>query len=128
MNKKWKLTIVSIFSMIMISCDRIWEENQRKKAEDNYTSPFVGTYSGKIDGFSLGQMTIKVSKSGYVSGNINYDGTSDILSGAVLDAGALQSVTTVNGSGFTFYGSMKELKGNWKRNGQTGNWSVAKEN
>lgn len=126
--KKIAVAVLSVCCIVAtVSCDRIWEEKQKNDAYDNYTSPYIGTWIGAVDGVTNGKLTIMVSKNGYVNGTVEYEGHTDRIGGAVQDNGALQSMYSVDKAGFNFYGSLKDRRGTWKRNDKSGGWQVTKQ-
>ena len=76
--------------MILFSCERMidnyWKEQERK----NYTSPYMGTWTGTYTGDERGTFTLEVSKSGYMknekNSNRNYG------SGGFYDARPVQRI------------------------------------
>jgi len=72
---KKKLFYNIFLLMSLFSCERImdnyWKEQERK----NYTSPYMGTWTGTYTGDERGTFTLEVSKSGYMKRVTRTSGT-----------------------------------------------------
>lgn len=121
--------------MVMLSitsCDRIidyyLDENKRRKDIDNYTSPYMGSWSGIYVGDEAGVFTIEINKGGYVKASRTSDeGFNESFEiGQVLHDGSLQGVYT-GYSKFRLFGSLVYKKGTWEQQGKKGTWTIIKE-
>ena len=120
---KKKLFYSIFLLMILFSCERMidnyWKEQERK----NYTSPYMGTWTGTYTGDERGTFTLEVGKSGYMKRVTRTSGTfyEEQSMGCVLHDGTLQQVYSGD-SKFMIQGSLRFGKCEWKKEGQRGTW------
>lgn len=122
--KKRIILLLCVFSLI--SCQRIidsyWEQKRAENAEENYTSPWRGSWGITYTGSMNGTMVMKVYKNGFVK--VNND---DYFTGYAGHAhGEISSVKSSQ-TGFKFYGNLRVAHGTWKKGSLTGTWTATKQ-
>jgi len=112
----------------LFSCQEILDNQRERDEQENYTSPYKGTWIGNYTGQENGTLTLIVAKNGYteVIKTSQFSDSETFYSGMITDYGALQSVSS-QASGFVLYGNLQNKSGTWKKGEWSGNWSLTKQ-
>lgn len=123
--------LIALFSLT--SCEQILDNYWERKAEENYVSPYKGSYIGTYSGSDQGVLQIDISSKDYVevtrtSSNNNFKET---FQGG-MSGSSFNSVQS-RSSGFTLLGNLipsaeKTYAGTWKMSeGNSGTWTLKKK-
>lgn len=112
-----------ILCITLYSCQQLTGNIWERDAIDNYNSPYQGIYTGTYGGDYSGKFNFQVGKSGTIFG-LRDD--VDNFGGKVYEGGALLNVQSPT-TGFILIGSLVSIKGTWKQNDNTGNWTATKQ-
>ncbi|MCW3162798.1 hypothetical protein [Chryseobacterium oryctis] len=120
MVKNIKFLTLIVILISLISC-------VQNREEDNYVTPYKGTWTGNYSGDQIGTLIMKVSEKGTVEvkrTSMEFQETfyTSLLGGG---SGALSTMTP-SASGFIVYGSLETKSGTWKMGALQGTWSVVK--
>ncbi|MGI9650890.1 hypothetical protein [Chryseobacterium sp. RLHN22] len=122
-----RLILIFILIISLQSCERIIEQNRFNSEQENYTSPYQGTWYGAYTGSSANStFSLKVYKAGNVEVIRSSGNTSETFYGQVLDNGSLTSLYSQS-SGFTMNGNLNTKSGTWQQGNLSGNWTVSKQ-
>jgi hypothetical protein len=141
MKKLFSFSVFVCLLLSLSSCEElfdrvvnatIWGNGDGPKG--NYTSPYMGKWTGIYSGDENGDLVLNVAKSGGISGTITkktyLDGNlsqeaEDIL-GAVLEGGSLMQVNSINHN-YSILGNLETKSGTWKKGNLTGTWKLTKQ-
>jgi hypothetical protein len=127
MKINFRFILTGFVILSLISCENILDDAQRKKEQENYTTPFMGKWSGNYTGEQNGTLFLNVSKSGSIEVTRSSGGSQEVFYTSLLGGGSGSiNNTSPSSSGFELYGNLESKSGTWKMGGQKGNWSVAK--
>ncbi|TXF77200.1 hypothetical protein [Chryseobacterium sp.] len=115
----------------LISCEQVMDNYWDRKAEENYISPYKGTYLGSFAGNDSGSLKIEVSKSDNVtitkhssisnSDEMYYDGLIGAsFNGSPSPATGFKLLGNLNSSNNTY-------SGNWTQGNASGTWTLTKQ-
>lgn len=122
-----RIIVCCLLIISLISCDRIIEQQNEKIAEENYTSPYKGTWYGFYTGSNTNPtFVLEVYKAGNVQVTRNYGDSSEEFYGQIYESGLLNSVYSSK-SGFLLAGSLQTKTGTCQQNDFTGTWTVTKK-
>ncbi|ANF49205.1 hypothetical protein A0O34_00930 [Chryseobacterium glaciei] len=123
MKLKIKYLLIIFPLLTVLSCQHVLDEVERDKQEENYTSPYMGKWSGSYSGDQSGTLILNVNKSGTIEGTKISQGHQETFYSGLI--GSSISSTT-SSSGFTLYGNLESKSGTWKMGNLNGSWSVTK--
>lgn len=114
-----------LFSLLSVfSCQHVLDEIERDKNEENYTSPYMGKWSGSYSGDQSGTLILNVTKSGSIEGTKVSQGHQETFYSGLI--GSSINSTSTSSSGFILYGNLESKSGTWKMGSLSGTWSVTK--
>ena len=118
-----KLVFITSSFLLFISCDTMRE----REAIENYTSPYMGVYVGRLSSPQVsGTLVIDVKKGGSVEITKTILGESEnYIWGTVSDGGAIAYVNSPY-TGFVLEGSLNTNNGTWRQGNWSGTWYVIK--
>lgn len=102
----------------------VLDEIERDKNEENYTSPYMGKWSGSYSGDQSGTLILNVTKSGSIEGTKVSQGHQETFYSGLI--GSSINSTSTSYSGFILYGNLESKSGTWKMGNLSGTWSVSK--
>lgn len=116
----YKNFLTGILLFMLISCDVFLDEVHEKNEQENFTSAYMGKWTGSYTGDLNGTLIFNVHKNATVE--INRNGQ-EIYSSALI--GSSFNVDKAP-SGFILYGNLENKSGTWEMGNLKGTWSVAK--
>lgn len=119
---KYLLLIFPLLSVF--SCEHVLDEMERNKNEKNYTSPYMGKWSGTYTGDESGTLVLNVKKGGSIEGVKTSQGQQETFYSELI--GSSINSMPISNSGFTLYGNLESKSGTWKMGNLNGSWSVTK--
>jgi len=116
------LIVCTLFSMQ--SCEHILDQAEEKRAQENFTSEFIGYYKGSYTGDLSGSLEVNVRKDASVQVIRSTAGNPDIYITNLI----MSSFNGVSQSpeGFMLIGNMQTKKGTWEMGSLKGTWSLTK--
>ncbi len=114
----------TIFSLS--SCAEFWRDQEKRIAEENYISPYMGIWNGTYSGDENGTLSLNVKKDGRIEVTRKHYDSNDIFYTTIYEGGSIYNSPSLN-SGFTLYGNMEQKGGTWKMGDWKGSWSVTKQ-
>ena len=108
----------------MQSCEHILDQAEEKRAQENFTSEFIGYYKGSYTGDLSGSLEVNVRKDASVQVIRSTAGNPDIYITNLI----MSSFNGVSQSpeGFMLIGNMQTKKGTWEMGSLKGTWSLTK--
>lgn len=122
-NLTVKILIVCTL-LSMQSCEHILDQAEEKRAQENFTSEFMGYYKGSYTGDLSGSLEVNVRKDASVQVIRSTAGNPDTYITNLI----MSSFNGVSQSpeGFMLIGNMQTKNGTWKMGNLKGTWSIAK--
>ena len=122
-NLTVKILIACTF-LSMQSCEHILDQAEEKRAQENFTSEFMGYYKGSYTGDLSGSLEVNVRKDASVQVIRSTAGNPDTYITNLI----MSSFNGVSQSpeGFMLIGNMQTKNGTWKMGNLKGTWSVTK--
>jgi hypothetical protein len=110
--------------MILQSCEQILDQAEENRAQESFTSEFMGYYKGSYTGDLSGSLEVNVRKDASVQVIRSTAGNPDTyITNLIMSSfnGVSQSP-----AGFMLIGNMQTKNGTWKMGNLKGTWSVTK--
>lgn len=122
-NLTVKILITCTFLSIQ-SCEQILDQAEEKRAQENFTSEFMGYYKGSYTGDLSGSLEVNVRKDASVQVIRSTAGNPDTYITNLI----MSSFNGVSQSpeGFMLIGNMQTKNGTWKMGNLKGTWSITK--
>lgn len=122
-NLTVKILIACTF-LSMQSCEHILDQAEEKRAQENFTSEFMGYYKGSYTGDLSGSLEVNVRKDASVQVIRSTAGNPDTYITNLI----MSSFNGVSQSpeGFMLIGNMQTKNGTWKMGNLKGTWSITK--
>ena len=129
---KLRISLLLIVILSLVSCQQIVDTYYENHQNDNYVSPYKGTYLGSFSGDDNGTLKIEISaKDGVnITKHSNISNADDIFTSS-LNGSHLSGNASPN-SGFRLVGDLvsqtKTFSGTWVQGNFKGNWTITKIN
>lgn len=116
--------LIACTLLSMQSCEHILDQAEEKRAQENFTSEFMGYYKGSYTGDLSGSLEVNVRKDASVQVIRSTAGNPDTYITNLI----MSSFNGVSQSpeGFMLIGNMQTKNGTWKMGNLKGTWSVTK--
>lgn len=122
-NLSIKIVAACLF-LSMQSCEHILDQAEEKRAQENFTSEFMGKWTGSYSGDINGSLTVIVAKNAgaevirSTSGNPDSYYTNLVMSSF--------NTGTKSPQGFVIQGNLQAKNGTWEMGNLKGTWTLNK--